>query len=260
VTIVSVGVIGDGSIGRPTATALADGLVGGCALAGTLTRRNTGSVPVDSLDELLDRSDLIVEAAGQDALVMYGPRIVEQGIDLLTVSVGALVDPVLRAALEAGPGRVEVSSGAVGGFDALRAAHQGGGLDAVCLTTTKPPTSVVEDWMPREMLDQLQAGEERVEVFAGPAAEAVERFPRSVNVAATLALATLGFDRTQVRVVADPQTSINEHLIEASGRAGSYAFRFRNEPSPDNPRTSQLTTLAVRRRLMELGGRLIVGV
>ncbi|MFR0639748.1 aspartate dehydrogenase, partial [Arthrobacter sp. LS16] len=73
-----------------------------------------------SLDEALERCDMIVESAGQQAVREHAVRILEAGADLLVNSVGVMADREFAARLElAGPGRLYFSSGAVGGLDLL---------------------------------------------------------------------------------------------------------------------------------------------
>jgi aspartate dehydrogenase len=171
------------------------------------------------------------------------------------VSVGALVDHDLFRRLQtAGGDRLHLTTGAIGGLHLIRAATRAGRLDAVTLTTTKPPASLLEDWMDEELLAELRAGRRQVVAFDGPAAQAVTRFPRSVNVAATLALAVGSWDLVRVRVVADPAVEVNRHDIEASGAAGRYRITVENRPSPDNPRTSAIVPHAVLQGLEGLCG------
>lgn len=260
---VRVGLIGEGAIGGEVASALTEGRIEGAVLGGILTRSG-GSGRCSAIQELLDGSDLIVEVAGQAAVVEHGPTVIGSGRELLVVSVGALVDRALLDRLRSGPGRLSVSSGAIGGLDALRAAMlattaDGYGLEQVEVVTTKPPGALLEDWMDADLRSRLAAGTERIEVFRGSASEAVTRFPRSVNVSATLGLATLGMDRTRVTVVADPAVEENEHRILATGAVGTYEFVLRNAPSPDNPRTSRLTALSVLRWIAERAGGPSIG-
>lgn len=262
-TTVRVGLIGHGAIGQVIGDALRADEIEGCRLSGVLDVADLGiEEQVDDIDALLAVSDVVVEAAGHAALSAHGPAVRAAGRDLYVVSVGALVDDELRERLLApGPGRVMLCSGAVGGFDALRAAHRMAPLQAVTLTTTKPAGVLVEpDWMDPELVARLERGEERLEVFRGSAREAAARFPRSVNVSATLALATLGLDDTMVRVIADPHTENVEHVVEAHGAAGSYVFAFRNNRSPDNPRTSAITPYAVLRGLADRSATILTGV
>jgi aspartate dehydrogenase len=175
------------------------------------------------------------------------------------VSVGALLDDALRSKLSNGDGRLFVTTGAIGGVDLLRAASMMGELEDVSLVTRKPARAVVRPWMASEVVDALENGTEPVVVFTGPARTAVERFPESVNVAATLSLVTIGFDRVRVEVVGDPDADHVEHTVRARGAAGSYDFTIRNVPSPDNIRTSAITPFAVLRGLTDLAAHVVPG-
>jgi aspartate dehydrogenase len=61
-----------------------------------------------------------------------------------------------------------------------------------------------------------------------------------VNIAAGLALAGIGFDRTRLRVVADPALTRNTHFIEVRGKPSDISIRVANVPDPDNPKTAWL--------------------
>lgn len=206
---------------------------------------------VASLDEGLTLADVVVECASQQAVREIGPAALAAGCDLVVVSVGALLDANLLARLrgagEKAGARILVPSGALGALDALRAAAVGG-LDEVTLTTAKPP-------------DSLGLGHEEIHdpvtLFDGPASEAVQRFPKNVNVAAALALAAGREPR--VRIVADPSLRRNTHTVEARGAFGRLTFRVENEPFPDNPATSRLAADAVVALLRGLAEPLRLG-
>ena len=74
----------------------------------------------------------------------------------------------------------------------------------------------------------------------------------AANVAATVALAGLGFDRTEVQLAADPGITENIHEVEAEGPSGRIAIRLEGRPDPDNPRTSALTALSLARAVLNL--------
>ena len=252
-----IAILGWGAIGRTVGAALLDGRVPGAELVAVADRRAVDDcpVPVVEAEALADGADIVVEAAGQQALVAHGERYLRAGARLLVVSVGALVDAELFARLRAAGGnRLHLTNGAIGGLDLLRAARRAGPLDGVTLTTTKQPSSLLQDWMDDELQAALRAGEAITTAFDGPAAEAVTRFPQSVNVAATLALAVDSWDLVRVRVVADPAAEVNRHEIEVTGAAGRYRFSIENLPSPDNPKTSGIVPHAVVQGLASLCG------
>jgi aspartate dehydrogenase len=247
--IVRVGVIGAGAIGGVVAKALQDGRVEGATLSGVVAGR--GSDPA-VFEAILEGSDLVVEAASQAAVAAYGPRVREAGLDLVVVSVGALVDDeLLRALTTPVPGRLLLSTGACGGIDLLRAAQLMHPLAAVRLETTKPSAALVRDWMKPELRETLLAGEKAIGVFSGSAREAVQRFPETANIAALIALATIGFDGVEVEVRAEPAARAARHVISARGDAGTYRFEIENALSSRNLRTSAVTAFAVLRALTD---------
>lgn len=258
-----VGLIGHGAIGSVVAAELRSGSVAGCELAGVLVRSPRAGVPmpVDGIDELVDRSDLVVEAAGHAAVALHGRRVLASGTDLLVVSVGALIDADLRIAPDAAPGggRLLLSAGAIGGLGLLRAAVRLGELHRVRLTTTKSPAALVRESTERSVLDELRTSDRPVPVFEGTARQAVARFPTSINVAATLALATVGLDRTEVRILADRSAERVRHSIDVDADAGRYQLRIENTPSP-NPRTSAITPYNVLRALGDLSDATVIGL
>lgn len=261
-----VGVIGHGAIGSVICRELAAGRLPRCELSGVLTRSEPGPDvprPVASLDELIGRSDVIVEAADHEVVRRCAATVLGAGVDLLVVSVGALIDDDLRARLTAGdlPGHLLLSAGAIGGLGLLRAAALLGDIDRVRLTTTKSPESLLASCHTPAIVERLESvsGGAPVVAFDGSAREAVAHFPTSVNVAATLALATVGLDRTRVTVMADPAARRVRHLIEVEGDAGHYEMHIDNTPST-NPRTSAITPYNVLRALSDMTDLTVVGL
>jgi aspartate dehydrogenase len=186
-----------------------------------------------SLDEMLKlKPRVIVEAASQQAARDYVGKIVAAGIDVIVMSTGALLGLNLQSR------RVHVPSGAIGGLDAISAAALAG-ISEVVLTTRKNPTS----------LDMTNLAE--TVVYEGDAEEAAMRFPREMNVAATLAL-TVKPVRVRVRVVSDPKVHRNTHEIQVKWRFGEMTLRFANDPHPANPRTSALAAWSAIRLLQTL--------
>jgi len=261
--MIRVGIVGAGAIGSVVADALASGRIACCELSGVLRRDGSPAIArqVETIQDLIAGSDLVLEAAGHDAVADHGPAVISAGRDLLVTSVGALVDDELRSRLVAtcGPGRLLLSAGAIGGLGLFRAAALMGELDEVRLVTTKPPGALIAEWMDDELRASLETAEGSVVAFNGSARDAVVRFPASINVAATLALSTVGFDRTEVEVIGDPRTTSVVHEILVDGAAGRYELRIRNTPSA-NPRTSAITPFNVIRALADLSDPVVVGL
>jgi aspartate dehydrogenase len=189
------------------------------------------------------RPDAVLEAASHEAVRQHLVRYLEAGIDVLVLSAGALAEDALRGEAEAAAERsgalLYVPSGGIGGLDALKTACLGG-VEEASIQVAKPPAAwkgipFVE--RAGVALDQLAAP---VTLFEGPAREGVPHFPQNVNIAAVLALAGLGMDRTRLKVVADPALTLNTHTIRVSGRCGRFTVVLENVPAPDNPKTSWL--------------------
>jgi len=114
----------------------------------------------------------------------------------------------------------------------------------VVLTTSKPPAGLAGAPFVAENQIDLDEIKERTVLFEGTAQEAVKAFPANINVAASLSLAGIGPQRTQVRIIADPELSANVHQIEVIGKFGKLTTRTENLPSPSNPKTSYLAALS----------------
>lgn len=199
-------------------------------------------VIVDTLPALLAlEPNIIVEAAGHAAISRFGADVLRHGIDLLVASVGALADCALGANLAAAaPAGTElwIAAGAVAGIDGLLAARTAG-LRSVTYTSWKEPKA----WSgtPAEQLLGETVQSRRVIFFSGSAREAAMQFPKNANVAATVALAGLGLDRTRVQLGSDPRVSGPLGIIEAEGDFGRFTFEILALASPNNPKTSALT-------------------
>lgn len=198
------------------------------------------------LEDIPDDVRLVVECAGHGAVQAYAQPILRSGRDLVVTSVGALADSALRAKLDGasrdGGGRLLYIPGAMGGLDSLRAAKYGG-LQTVKYTGRKP----VRSW-PDQALDRsvpvMGSADLRL-IFEGTAQDAALRFPQNANVTAAIALAGIGFEKTQVKLLADGSLDKNVHSIEASGAFGRLAFEIFNHAMPNNPNTSMMTAFSI---------------
>ena len=217
---------------------------------------------VPDIVPILGKIRLVVEAASQDAARYYLPIAISAGVDVLIMSVGVLHDEefqsdIFRLAKRKGA-KIFVPSGAVGGVDALSAAKFED-IEEVVLTTTKPPSAFGENAYLKSM--EIEPSEVRVRttIFEGTAREAVRHFPQNINVAATIALAGIGFDRTRIRIICDPQVKTNEHHLRARGKFGEIDVVTRNVPSPRNPKTSYLAALSAISAIRKITGPSWIG-
>jgi len=208
---------------------------------------------------LVPSPDVVAECAGHAAVSEYGATVLEADSDLVVSSVGALADPELfdrlKTAASAGGGQLVVPSGAIGGIDVLSAARLSG-LTSVRYTGRKPPLA----WAgtPAEDANDLQTIKAPTIIFAGTAREAAKSYPKNANVAATLALAGLGMDHTDVTLVADPTTTENVHEFTVSSAAVEASVRLVGKPSPRNPKTSQTTALSIARAVLNRRAAIVI--
>ncbi len=224
-------------------------------------RLSVGHHPtVLSLDELFEACpNLVVECASQNAVQTYAPAILERGIDMMIISVGALAETQLVSQLEQGTAksgaRILLPSGALAGLDGVAAASLEQ-MDSVTLTTRKPP--IAWSGAPGVADIDLDAIKDATVIFEGSARQATLAFPKNANVAAALALAGLGMDATGVTLIADPTVSRNRHHVEALGDFGRLDVTIDAEPSPDNPKTSHLAALSIVKMLDRLTDQIVI--
>lgn len=175
----------------------------------------------------------------------------------MSVSVGALADASLMdelvQAAEQGASRLLLASEAVGALDALSAASVGR-LDEVTYVGREP----LIGWRGSPAEEQLDLDSLTAPAihFEGSDRDCVLRYPKNANVAASVALAGLGFDKTRARLIADPGISQNLHEISAKGDFGSLAFTIAGNGMPDTPKSSALTAMSVVRAITRQSARI----
>ena len=146
-------------------------------------------------------------------------------------------------------------SGAIGGLDALSAGSVGT-LSQVTYRGRKPP----QGWRgsPAQAKLDLDALSEPAVHFSGSARVAALEYPKNANVAASVALAGIGFDKTQVELIADPGIARNMHEVVAEGDFGRLEFRIEGDSLPDNPRSSAITAMSVVREILNPSSPIVI--
>ncbi|MBV8131223.1 MAG: aspartate dehydrogenase [Alphaproteobacteria bacterium] len=263
-----VAIGGFGAIGKVVAQHLDRG-VDGLALAAVSARDADRAkaamasfarpAPVVPLAGLWEHADLIVECAPAAVLRQLAEPALAHGRQIMVLSCGALLDnlDLVELARRHG-GRILVPSGALLGLDAVVAAAEGG-ISKVHMITRKPPKGLSGAPYLEENAIDITGLTEPKRVFAGTAREAARGFPANVNVAAALALAGIGPDRTTIEIWADPRVTRNVHRIEVEAEAARFSLQIENVPSAENPRTGRLTALSVIAALKKLSSPIAIG-
>lgn len=260
-----IGIAGCGAIGSSLAEAVVSKFAKRAELSGLydidvkkgseLSRKLKKNVTAKSLEELINNSDLVIEAAGAHSSLDIAKKSVSSGRDVMVMSVGGLISGFLelKELAQQKNARVFIPSGAICGIDGLKASAQAK-INKVTLTTKKPPKAFSSVQYIKDNKIDLDAIKKETVIFEGNALAAVKSFPQNINVAATLSLAGIGAEKTTVRIVASPEITRNIHEVEIQSEAGSIVTRTENVIHPNNPKTSYLAVLsaiAVLQQILE---------
>lgn len=212
-------------------------------------------VPLSGLAEM---ADIVVEAAPAAVFEEIATAALSRGRIFVPSSVGALLPRMhlVDRARETGA-RIVVPTGALLGLDAVRAAAEGA-VESVTIETRKPPRGLEgAPYLVENGIDVNVTSPKLV--FKGNAFDAARGFPANVNVAAALALAGIGPERTLVEIWADPGVTRNTHTIRVEATAARLTMTIENVPSEENPRTGKITPLSILACLRGLTSTLKVG-
>lgn len=204
-----------------------------------------GVKEASDFDEIMDKCDLVIEAASAGFVAEFLEGVISRGKDAIVISIGGVLgaEELLSSAEDKGI-RIILPTGAIAGIDAVKAAKVAG-INSATLVTRKPAKSLTGAPYFSEKGIDIDAIKEETVVFEGTAREAMKYFPKNINVSAMLSLAGIGPDRTMVKLVTSPEFSKNSHEITVEGAAGTLKMLSENVPSPDNPKTSYMASLAV---------------
>ncbi|SIT49427.1 Dinucleotide-utilizing enzyme [Paraburkholderia piptadeniae] len=219
----NVGIIGAGRLGQSLARSL---IAAGHRVAFILSRDGSRAIALPAVCHLtcleeadIKGVDLVVEAASPEAVRQHGATIL-QFCDLAVLSTTALADAPTERALAESAGqhrtRLTLLSGGIVGLDGLHAV----GLELlhVEIVTTKTPSA----W-------GIPNHEGPIVIFDGSTREACERFPRNVNVHASVAHASIGFDRCKSVLMSDPDASALTQCVTVKGEDFGWTISLHSQ-------------------------------
>lgn len=203
---------------------------------------------ISDVNQCDDTPDYVIEVAGQAAVKEHAKKVLENGWTIGLISVGTLADSEffteLQETAERNGAHLHLLAGAIAGIDGIAAAKEGG-LEKVTYKGCKSPNSWRGSYA--EQLLDLDNVSEITVFYRGTAREAALKFPANANVAATIAIAGVGMDKTMVELIVDPNINKNKHTIVAEGRFGEMIIELVGVPLASNPKTSTLAALSVIR-------------
>ncbi|MCX5695099.1 MAG: aspartate dehydrogenase [Candidatus Omnitrophica bacterium] len=259
-----IGIVGCGAIGSSLAKVIVKEFSKEAKLGGLydldkkktkdLSKKLSGSsLAMDNLKQLINKSELVVEAASAKVSWDIAKYALASGKDIMIMSVGGVANRLkqLTALAKKNGGRVYIPSGALCGIDAVKAASVGK-IKKVTLTTTKHPLSFKGVKFVEDKRIKLSGIKKDTLLFSGTAREAVKFFPQNINVAAVLGLAGVGVNNTYVRIIASPKATKNIHEVRVEAEAGNISTRTENILHPDNPKTSFLAVLSAIATLKQI--------
>lgn len=262
-----IGIVGCGVIGQALLTARESGkltlpIIG----VANRTEKNAKSF-LSTLDnppqyfsreELIYKSDLIVEAASGSIVPQLARDTFLAGKDLMIISVGALIEnPEIISLAKEKQCKIYAPSGAIAGLDGIKSASMGE-IYSVSMTTRKPLDALEgSPYLVEKGVSVLKFKEEQ-EIFSGSAREACIGFPANINVSAAVSFAGIGPDKTKIRIFAVPNLKRNCHEVEVEGEFGRLKINIENIPT-ENPRTGRLTIMSIIKTLEGLEDSLQIG-
>jgi aspartate dehydrogenase len=243
-----IGIAGLGAIGSTVARALVGG-IDGLALhaASDPAPRENFKVPMLDFEALAAECDVIVECLPAVVVPALCDAAFKYNKDIIIITSAALIIyPEILNHQKSSQSQIHIPSGALAGLDGVRAMMESGsGIRRSRIISTKHPRGFSGAPFVTENQIDLNYIKQRVMIFSGNAIDAAKAFPANVNVAATLSLAGIGPERTEVEIWADPAATGNTHEIIVEGEFTTINTRVDNIPDPGNPKTSLLAAQSV---------------
>ncbi|HBR67914.1 MAG TPA: aspartate dehydrogenase, partial [Rhodospirillaceae bacterium] len=214
--------------------------------------------PIVDFATLAEKSDLIIECLPAKAVPALAAEVFIRSRDHIIISSASLlIYPEILEGHKKSSSRIIVPSGALAGLDGVRSLIHSG-IKSATIKSTKLPTGYNGAPYVLEQRIDLFCVTEKTLLFKGNAIEAAQGFPANVNVAATLSLAGIGPERTEVEIWADPEARGNSHEIIVVGNHSTIRAFVDNLPDPANPKTSILAAQSIVSALEKMSAPLII--
>ena len=250
-----VSIIGCGALGTIIGEVVCKDLTDKYEVLGVYSRTEENTIKLahnlsckayETFDEVIDdKPDYLIEAANPDVVKDIGVRVLENGINLIPLSVGAFADEnfykIMEEKARKNNTRVHIPSGAVGGFDVLHGSMLTQDVDISIVTEKSPKSLNGAPFLKGRKLSE----EKEEEIFRGSTSEAIKHFPKNINVAVATALATKGVNDTKVVIKSVPGIMSNKHHIKSKGDTIEVNISIESIPSANNPKSSTLAAYSV---------------
>src|SRR3989338_4222372 len=267
---INIGIAGCGAIGSRMAKSIQQDLSAQCRLTGifdidigkaerlakSLHRKE---IVMRSMTGLIKNCDFMIEAVNAEDTRPLIRQALNAKRSVLSMSVGKLLNSSdLFALAQKNRCHLLLPSGAIAGIDAVKAASLAG-IDRITLTSRKPLSAFSENPYLAQKGIVLSEMEKETVLFEGHVSDACRHFPKNINVAATLALASRCPRKLIVRIVTSPEYTTNIHEVELEGKFGRIKTQTDNLVCPDNPKTSYLAVLSGLQPLKQHCSGVLVG-
>ena len=242
-----IGLIGFGAIGQEVYKKISRKTINGYNVIGVFSddidlKKLPKKIKCKSFEELLKKKpSIIIEVASVEACKDYAEKVLKSKIDFVCLSVCSFADrnffKRISNLVKKIKNKIYIPTGAIAGIDAISSASLSNELKYVKLIQRKPPKALLT------ISESKKIKNEKV-LLRSTARKVCKEFPKNSNIAATLAMCGIGFDKTKVVVIADPKIKKNIAEIEALGKFGKLKVILENNPSK-NPKTSRLTAMSI---------------
>ena len=242
-----IGLIGFGAIGQEIYKKISKKIINGYKIVGIFSddidsKNLSKKIKCGSFEELLKKKpNIIIEAASVEACKDYGEKILRNKIDFVCLSTCSFADRTFLKKIFSLTKKIKnkfyIPTGAIAGLDAISSASLSKELKYVKLIQRKPPKALLP-------ISESKKINKEIILSRSTARKVCKEFPKNSNIAATLAICGIGFDKTKVIVIADPKVKKNIAEIEAQGKFGKLKVILENNPS-SNSKTSRLTAMSI---------------